>query len=312
VSYSTGTIAFASIAGAAAAVVPGQVTNLVSSAMTSTSIALSWQAPESGGSPSSYTVRYRQSGTATWNSTATDVGMMTSTLSGLLPTTSYDIVVQAVNAAGAGLPSAILVVTTAIPTQSAPPPQVTGLSATPTSSSAVQLTWSAQAGAGAATSFTIQYRTTGSSTWTGSVAAISGSSTAITGLQALTSYDFSVFGVNASGSGVVSLVVTAITQAASQSVASITWNLLPIGTYTHSVGAIGVNAHVAPEASPVQFGVSQSATVPPASWTAGVLINTDLWGAYVPTPAMPGSWYVWGEGLDGSASTVSSSTFLVQ
>lgn len=42
------------------------------------------------------------------------------------------------------------------------------------------------------------------------------------------------------------------------------------------------------------------------------LVNTDLWGAYVPTPPTPGSWYTWAEGLDGSAPTVSPSPFLVQ
>jgi hypothetical protein len=42
------------------------------------------------------------------------------------------------------------------------------------------------------------------------------------------------------------------------------------------------------------------------------LVNTDLWGAYVTTPAAPGTWYAWAEGLDGSGPTVSQSPFLVQ
>jgi hypothetical protein len=42
------------------------------------------------------------------------------------------------------------------------------------------------------------------------------------------------------------------------------------------------------------------------------LVNTNLWGAYVPTPATAGNWYVWGEGLDGSGRTVSPSPFVVQ
>jgi hypothetical protein len=41
-------------------------------------------------------------------------------------------------------------------------------------------------------------------------------------------------------------------------------------------------------------------------------INSNLWGAYVPTPATAGTWYTWAEGLDGSAPTVSSTSFLVQ
>jgi hypothetical protein len=42
------------------------------------------------------------------------------------------------------------------------------------------------------------------------------------------------------------------------------------------------------------------------------LVNTDLWGNYVPTPATAGNWYVWAEGLDGSALTVSPAPFVVQ
>lgn len=308
--YSGGTVAFASMVAGTAAAAPGQVLSLASSQVTSTTIALSWQAPTSGTSPSSYTVQYRQDGTASWSTAASATGT-TTTLSGLAPATTYDIVVQAVNAAGTGLPSAVLIATTSAATPTTPP-QVAGLTATPASSSAVQLTWTAQTGTNAATSYTIQYRTTGSSTWTGSLAAITGSSTTVSGLQASTSYDFSVFGVNASGAGTASTVVTAVTQAAAQSVTAITWNLLPGGPYTHASGSIGVNAHVTPGTSPVQFGFSQSATTPPASWTAASLVNTDLWGAYVPTPATAGAWYAWAEGLDGSSPTVSSSSFQVQ
>ncbi|MFL5253908.1 MAG: fibronectin type III domain-containing protein [Rhodopila sp.] len=312
VSYSAGTIAFASIAAAAAAAVPGQAVNLTSSLATPTTIAISWQAPSSGASPTSYAIRYKQSGTTSWTDGATVTGATTGTLSGLLPTTSYDITVQAINAAGVGLPSAILTVTTSAATGSTPPPQVTGLSATPTSSSAVQLTWSAQTGASAATSFTVQYRATGSLTWSGSMAAISGPSATVSGLQAATSYDFSVFGVNASGAGIASSVVTATTQSAQPSVTSITWNMLPSGPYTKSAGAIGVNAFIQPATSPIRFGFSQATTTQPTSWVEASHVNNNLWGAYVPTPTTAGSWYVWAEGLDGSAPTVYATSFLVQ
>jgi hypothetical protein len=147
--------------------------------------------------------------------------------------------------------------------------------------------------------------------WTSSVTGISATSTSISGLQAGTSYDVSVFAVNAAGNGPVSSTVTTVTQSAPASVTSITWNMLPSGPYTHGSGAIGVNAHIAPGTSPVQFGFSLSLTMPPASWTAANLVNADLWGAYVPTPATAGNWYVWGEGLDGSAPTVYPTSFAV-
>ena len=41
-------------------------------------------------------------------------------------------------------------------------------------------------------------------------------------------------------------------------------------------------------------------------------VNSNLWGNYVPTPATAGTWYVWAEGLDGSAPTISSTPVQVQ
>nr|WP_294511668.1 fibronectin type III domain-containing protein [uncultured Rhodopila sp.] len=310
--YSGGTVAFAAIAGAAAVAAPGQVTGLASSTITSSSIAISWQPPGSGGTSSSYAVQYRVTGTSSWSNAPAVVGATTCVLSSLTAATSYDIVVQAINAAGTGPSSSILTVTTAALPQLPVPAQVTGLAATPASSSSIQLSWSAQTGTGAATSFTVQYRVTGNTTWASSVAGISATTTTISGLLASTSYDFSVIGVNASGSGPVSSIVTAVTQAASTPVTSIAWNLLPTGPYTHGSGSIGVNALVTPGSAPIQFGFSLSATTPPASWTAAILVNTNLWGAYVPTPATAGTWYVWAEGTNGTGSTVSSTPFLVQ
>ena len=40
-------------------------------------------------------------------------------------------------------------------------------------------------------------------------------------------------------------------------------------------------------------------------------VNTDLWGAYVPTPATAGLWYAWVEGTDGSRPTVYPTPFTV-
>jgi hypothetical protein len=95
-------------------------------------------------------------------------------------------------------------------------------------------------------------------------------------------------------------------------VTSITWNLLPSGTYTHGTGTVGIAAQISPASSPVQFGFSLSASTPPTTWIAASFINSNLWGFYMPTPAAAGSWYVWGEGLDGSAKTVSPNPFTVQ
>jgi hypothetical protein len=312
--YSGGTIAFAAMPTALGATisVPGQAQGLSTSSSTSSTIAVSWQAPSSGGSISSYIVQHRLTGTSSWTSSPAIVGATAYQLTALQSGTSYDIVVQAQNPAGTGPASSILTVATSGSAQTVLPAQVTGLTASATSSSAIQLSWSAQTGSTAATSFTAQYRVTGSSSWTSSLTGLAGTGSAITGLQAATSYDFEVIGANAAGTGPASSTVTAVTLAGSPSVTSITWNLLPGGPYTHGSGAIGVNAQVAPASAPIQFGFSLSASAPPSSWTAAALVNSNLWGAYVATPATAGSWYTWAEGLDGSAQTVSQSPFVVQ
>jgi len=40
-------------------------------------------------------------------------------------------------------------------------------------------------------------------------------------------------------------------------------------------------------------------------------VNTNLWGAYVSTPASAGTWYAWVEGTDGSKPTVYPTAFTV-
>ena len=54
-----------------------------------------------------------------------------------------------------------------------------------------------------------------------------------------------------------------------------------------------------------------SPTIAPTSWTAGTYVNTDLWGAYLATPATAGTWYAWVEGMDGSCPTVNPAGIIV-
>ncbi|MEA2726932.1 MAG: hypothetical protein QOF70_1407 [Acetobacteraceae bacterium] len=313
VTYSGGTIAFAAMPSVATVTaVPGQAGGLLSLGTTATTITVSWQPPLTGGIVSSYTVQFRPTGTTSWSSSVPVISATTCQITALQAATSYDIAVVGQNAMGPGAASTILTVMTASTVQATAPLQVSGFTATPTSSSIVQVRWSSQTGAGAATSFTVQYKVTGSSLWTSSVAGMTGTGGAISGLQPTTSYDFSVIGMNNAGVAPTSASVIAVTLAASATVSSITWNVVPSGSYTHGSGTIGVNVLVSPAASPVQIGFSPSATIPPSTWTAATLVNSNLWGAYAPTPATAGTWYAWAEGLDGSAPTISPSPFLVQ
>lgn len=132
----------------------------------------------------------------------------------------------------------------------------------------------------------------------------------VTALLPTTSYEFEVTASNAAGTGPASNVAIANTLAGN-SVTSVTWNVTPSGSYTHGNGAIGVNAQILPSSAPVQFGFSTSPTVPPTSWTPGSYVNSSLWGAYVNTPSVSGTWYAWVEGTDGSMPTAFPTGFAV-
>lgn len=311
--YSGGSVAFAAMPTVASVtILPGQTSGLSSVGATTTTISVSWNPPSTGGVALSYLIQYRLTGTTPWTSSLPIINATTYQITGLQPATSYDVVVEAQNAAGVGSASVILALTTKSLLQLIAPSPVTGLQASATSSSTILVSWTLQTGTNAAISYTIQYKLSSSSDWTSSNTGITGVSSTISGLQAGTSYDFSVVGINSAGMAPASASATAITQAAPSTVSSIKWNLSPSGIYTHGSGTIGVNAQVLPAASPVQFGFSLSSTIPPSIWTPAVLVNSNIWGAYAPTPTTAGTWYAWAEGLDGSAPTVSQSPFVVQ
>jgi hypothetical protein len=190
------------------------------------------------------------------------------------------------------------------------PGQVTGLAAGATTAVSIALTWAAPAMGGAPANYAVQYRVSGAGVWITASSAVSGTSFVLTGLAASTTYDVQVLAVNASGSGPASSMLSANTAAAAL-VALITWNLAPSGSYAHGSGSIGMNVHVSPASGTVQFGFSNSATVPPTTWAPGNLVAADLWAAYVSTPASAGTWYAWAEGTDGSAPTVYPTAFTV-
>jgi hypothetical protein len=52
--------------------------------------------------------------------------------------------------------------------------------------------------------------------------------------------------------------------------------------------------------------------MPPGSAKSNyVHVNTDLWGQYLATPAIAGTWYAWAEGSDASSPTVYAISFTV-
>ena len=123
-SYAGGNVVFAGIAGGAPVQPPGQVTGLAIGVTMPSSIALSWQAPGTGGAATGYTVNYRVTSVGgAW--TAQGATGTSLTVIGLAAATQYDFEVIATNAAGSGVASSIVTGTTqAAPTQA--PGQVTG------------------------------------------------------------------------------------------------------------------------------------------------------------------------------------------
>ena len=307
VTYSGGTLVYAWTGGTTTSLaLPAQVTGLAVGTVTSSSIALSWAALSP--SPTNYTVQYRGSGTTAW-SDASPVATPNCTVTGLLAATSYDFAVFAANAAGAGGASTIV---TAATTGTLPPPgEVNGLIGSNATGSTVSLAWSPPTSGGTVSSYSVQYRVSGTTSWSTAASGLTALSFTATGLSPATNYDFEVVAVNAAGPGPASAIATTSTIAAGVSVTSITWNIVPSGGYAKGVGAIAVNAQISPSNAPVQFGFSTSLTVPPTTWTAGTYVNSNLWGAYVNTPSAAGTYYAWVEGTDGSSPTVYPTGFSV-
>ncbi len=253
-------------------------------------------------------------------------GITTSTGTPILPSGLSASVRGASYSAGNVVFASILGGSQAGGTQVASPGSVTGLTPGNLTSSSVDLSWTSPTPGAPVSAYIVQYRVSGTQLWSTASSSVVANSFTVTGLAAATDYDFEVSASGAAGIGPTS-VVSASTEGVAtsgspggsgssgsgsgDSVTSITWNVVPSGSYSAGSGSIGVNAHVNPSTASVQFGFSTSNQTPPSSWTAAILVNSDLWGAYVPTPPTAGSWYLWGEGPDGSSPTVNQTPITV-
>ena len=214
---------------------PGAVGNLTLTSVGTTSVSLSWSAPASGGTPTSYTVT--GGGTATVSGT-------TATITGLTDATSYTFSVAASNAVGTGTAVQIVVTT-------GTPGPVRNLTGTATGETTLSLDWGAPTTGGTPTGYSV----TASGVSSAQIA-VSGTSATVTGLSAGTSYTFSVTASNAGGSssaGTVSVTTWQLPGAVgslsgsadSTSQVSLSWNAPSVGnpaTFTYAVSASGVSA----------------------------------------------------------------------
>ena len=189
-----------------AAYSPNLPTGVAAGTITSTSVAIGWTASAVDGSHSaaaSYLVAYSSNGGSTF-STPVNVGnVSTHTFTGLTASTAYVFEVAASNTVGNS--SYVTVSTSTIAASGAGAPNVvTSLAVGTVTSYTVPLTWTASAVDGshsAATNYTVQYRISGSSVYATASSSVTGASYTVAGLIAGQTYQFNVFGTNASGAG---------------------------------------------------------------------------------------------------------------
>lgn len=155
----------------------GTPISLNATAIAATTATLNWSAVPS---ILNYSIQYRKIGTTTWTTTTSTTN--SKALTGLTHSSAYEFQVKA-NCLLAGGYSAPATFTTVTPTCSIPISLTTANVTTTTAT----LSWAAVIGA---TSYNIQYRKTGVTTWTTTTATTA--SKALTALTAGTGYDFQV------------------------------------------------------------------------------------------------------------------------
>ncbi|MDE2976943.1 MAG: fibronectin type III domain-containing protein, partial [Acidobacteriota bacterium] len=155
----------------------------------STSVVVAWT--DNGADETGFRVEYRI-GRSPWATGAeTGANSTTATVTGLLPSTSYEFRVSSLNAHGAAASDSVLLVM--------PPAAPTGLVAAGDSATGVRLDWTDASTDEAR--FVAEYREAGATAWTafGTAAAANATSITVTGLTSGRSYEFRVFAENDNG-----------------------------------------------------------------------------------------------------------------
>ena len=164
---------------------------------------VSWTAPAANGSPiTGYGLRYKMSSAADWTVMSASVTGTSTTLTGLSAGTSYDVQVNATNADGtSGWSKSGTGSTAAAPVNAAPDAPAAPTVTTAEGQGSLDVSWKAPADNGSAIiDYGLQYRVQGSTNWTVMSAAVTGTSTTLSGMPAGTTYEVQVRARNANGS----------------------------------------------------------------------------------------------------------------
>ena len=191
--------------------VPGAPASLTATASGSTTINLSWTAPDTtGGSAiTGYKIEVSPDGTTNWTELVADTAATTYAHTGLAGGTTRHYRVSAINSVGTGLPSSTANATTATTVPGAPD----SLSATASGSTQIDLSWTAPAdnGGSAVTGYQIEVSPDGTTNWTDLVADTAATTYAHTGLAAGTTRHYRVSAINSVGTGLPSSTANATT-----------------------------------------------------------------------------------------------------
>ena len=196
---------------------PGAPTGLTATASGATQIDLSWSAPAStGGSAiTGYKIEVSANGTSGWTDQVADTNSTATTYAhtGLAAGDTRHYRVSAINTNGAGTASNVANATTDASVPGAP----TGLTATASGATQIDLSWSApgSTGGSAITGYKIEVSANGTSGWTDQVANTNSTATtyAHTGLAAGDTRHYRVSAINTNGAGTASNVANATTDA---------------------------------------------------------------------------------------------------
>ena len=200
---------------------PGAPTGLTATASGTTRINLSWTAPGDGGSAiTGYKIEVSPNGTSSWTDLVADTGTTATTYehTGLTAGTTRHYRVSAINSIGTSATASDVANTTTDAATATAPGAPTGLTATASGPSTINLSWTAPAsnGGSAITGYKIEVSSDSGSNWTDQVANTGNANTAYadSGLAASTTRHYRVYAINGIGTSTHSNVANATTGAA--------------------------------------------------------------------------------------------------